>query len=241
MEIAWITLLTIVAGGVGTLSGFGTSTIMVPVLLMVLPLPETLLLVGIVHWFGDVWKIWLFKHGVRWRLWLAFGIPGVLFSFVGAKLSVSAPEELMSRVLGGFLLIYVVFLFARSSFQLPDSTPVAATGGACSGFLAGIFGVGGAVRGAFLAAFDLHKAVYIATSGAIAIVIDSVRISTYIFEGTRLEPTLMWGMLAFIPASLVGAKAAERIVDRIPQERFRLVIAAFLLAAGLKLLLLPAA
>jgi len=47
------------------------------------------------------------------------------------------------------------------------------------------------------------------------------------------------GVIAFVPASLVGAKLAERIVDRIPQEMFRLVIAAFLLLAGLKLLLFP--
>lgn len=47
------------------------------------------------------------------------------------------------------------------------------------------------------------------------------------------------GVIAFVPASLIGAKLAERIVDRIPQEKFRLVIAALLQLAGRKLLLLP--
>lgn len=239
MAVALIAVLTVVAAGVGTLSGFGTSTIMVPVLVMFYPLPETLLLVGIVHWFGDVWKIWLFKRGIRWRLWLAFGITGVLYSYWGAMLSVNAPETLMKRVLGGFLLAYVVFLFARQSFELPATTAVAGLGGAASGFMAGIFGVGGAVRGAFLAAFDLDKAVYIATSGAIAIVIDSVRIGEYVHGGTRLAPELLWGMLLFIPASFIGAELAKKIVERIPQDRFRLVIAAFLLLAGLKLLIWP--
>lgn len=84
VEIAALAALTVLAGGVGTLSGFGTSTIMVPVLVMFFPLPQTLLLVGIIHWFGDVWKIALFRHGIRWPLWVAFGIPGVLFSFLGA-------------------------------------------------------------------------------------------------------------------------------------------------------------
>lgn len=239
VEIAAIAALTVLAAGVGTLSGFGTSTIMVPVLVMFFPLPVTLLLVGIIHWFGDIWKIALFRHGIRWPLWLAFGIPGVLFSFLGARLSIAAPEELLSRTLGGVLLAYVGFILVKSSFRLPASTPVAATGGALSGFLAGIFGVGGAVRGAFLSAFDLEKAVYIATSGAIGLVIDSVRIGTYVGEGTMLPVTLWWGLLAFIPASLLGAKLAERVVARIPQEKFRLVIALFLLLAGLKLLLLP--
>lgn len=239
MTVALIALLTVVAAGVGTLSGFGTSTIMVPVLVMFFPLPETLLLVGVVHWFGDVWKIWLFKRGIRWRLWLAFGITGVLYSYWGAMLSVSAPEEAMERVLGGFLLVYVAFLFARQSFRLLPTTAVAGIGGATSGFMAGVFGVGGAVRGAFLAAFDLDKAVYIATSGAIAIVIDTVRIGEYIHGGTRLAPELVWGMLLLIPASFAGAELAKLVVERIPQERFRQIIAVFLLLVGLKLLVWP--
>ncbi len=237
MTVVLIAALTVVAAGVGTLSGFGTSTIMVPVLLMFYPLPETLLLVGIIHWFGDIWKMWLFKRGIRWWLWLTFGVTGVLYSMWGAVLSVTAPEELMARILGGFLIIYVGFLFWDPSFQLPASTGVAGLGGAASGFLAGIFGVGGAVRGAFLSAFDLKKAVYIATSGAIAIVIDTVRIGTYVRGGARLQPELMWGLILFIPASLLGADIAKRIVERIPQSSFRLVIAIFLLLAGLRLVI----
>ena len=239
MTVVLVALLTVVAGGVGTLTGFGTSTIMVPVLVMFFPLPETLLLVGIIHWFGDVWKIWLFKRGIRWRLWLAFGITGVLYSYWGALLSVAAPEELMKRILGGVLVGYVIFLFAKSSFELPATTAAAGIGGAASGFMAGIFGVGGAVRGAFLAAFDLDKAVYIATSGAIAIVIDTARIGQYIYGGARLGSELLWGMLLFIPASFVGAELAKGVVERIPQDKFRFVVAAFLMLAGLKLLIWP--
>jgi len=63
MEILYITLITILAGGVGTLTGFGTSTIMVPILLFFLPLPQTLLLVGIIHWFGDIWKMFFSGKG----------------------------------------------------------------------------------------------------------------------------------------------------------------------------------
>ena len=61
IEIVSVALLTILASGVGTLTGFGTSTILVPVLVFVFPLPQTLLLVGVIHWFGNVWKVWLFE------------------------------------------------------------------------------------------------------------------------------------------------------------------------------------
>lgn len=236
MQVALIAALTVVAASIGTLSGFGISIIMVPALLMVFPLAQTLLLVGIIHWFGNLWKLWLFKSGFRWRLWLAFGITGVLYSYWGATLSVIAPEELMSRLVGAFLLIYVA---TGSSIKVPASLGMAGLGGAASGFMAGIFGIGGEVRSAFLSAFDLDKAVFIATSGAIAIVIDTVRIATYVGGGTRLEPMMAWGLLAFIPASLLGAKLAQYVVGRIPQERFRAVLFVFLALAGLKLLIWP--
>jgi len=58
-ELLILTLLVFVASIVGTFSGFGTSTIMVPVMLLFFPLPVTLLFVGVIHWFGDIWKMLL--------------------------------------------------------------------------------------------------------------------------------------------------------------------------------------
>jgi uncharacterized membrane protein YfcA len=40
VDIALIALLTFLASGVGTLTGFGTSTIMVPVMASSFPLPQ---------------------------------------------------------------------------------------------------------------------------------------------------------------------------------------------------------
>jgi uncharacterized protein len=239
MEIILIAMLTILAGGVGTLTGFGTSTIMVPVLLLFVPLPQTLLLVGIIHWFGNLWKILLFKRGFNWKLIMAFGVPGIAASYLGATMVFTVAEQYLSRLLGGFLVAYVVFLFLKPSFRVPRSTVTAVSGGGLSGFFAGIFGVGGAVRGAFLSAYDLPKAVYISTAGSIALFIDTTRIATYILNDVALAPHLFWGLLLFIPASFFGARAAKRIVDRIPQSKFRLVVAGFLFLVGMKFLLFP--
>lgn len=238
-ETVLILILVIAASGVGTLTGFGISTIMVPAMVMFYPLPETLLFVGIIHWFGNLWKVLLFRGGLRWKLILGFGLPGIAAAYLGARLVFSISSAVLSRILGGLLISYVVFLFVKSSFRIPANLRTAALGGALSGFLAGIFGIGGAVRGMFLTVFDLPKTVYIATAGAIALFIDTTRLTTYLGQGSRLEPLLLGGMLLFIPASFAGAKIAQRIVEKIPQRHFRKVIAVFLLLAGLKLLIRP--
>jgi uncharacterized protein len=109
-EIVYIASLTLVASIIGTLAGFGISTIMVPILLSILPLPQILLLTGIIHWFNDIWKMLLFRKDIKWRLLLAFGIPGIIFSFIGSSLSFKVSQEVLSKILGAFLIAYVIFI-----------------------------------------------------------------------------------------------------------------------------------
>jgi uncharacterized membrane protein YfcA len=240
MEIPLILFVVIVASGIGTMTGFGTSTIMVPIMLLLYPVPQTLFFVGIIHFFGNVWKLLLFRRGLKWRLILSFGIPGIAATFIGASLVFDLPRAVFSKVLGSVLILYVIYLFVKSSFKIKPSLIFGACGGALSGFLAGVFGIGGAVRSLFLTAFDLPKAAYITTAGAIAIFIDTTRLTTYFIKGARLPTLLLYGLLLFIPASFLGAAIAKRIVDKIPQEHFRKIVAVFLLMMGIKLLLLPA-
>lgn len=240
MEIFWVTVLTIAASAVGTITGFGISTVMVPIVLFFYPLPETLLLVGVIHWFGDLWKMFLFKQGINWKILLFFGIPGILTGILGAYLVLKLPEVLLSQIVGGLLIAYVIFLALRPKFKLHPSALVAIAGGAGSGFLGGISGVGGgALRAVVLTAFNLPKAIYIFTSGLLGFVIDASRIATYFFGGTRIAGNLLLGFLIFIPASFLGAKMGKAIADKIPQEKFRLVIAIFLFAVGVKFLFFP--
>ena len=239
MEIPLILCVVVISSSVGTLTGFGTSTLMVPVLLSFYPVEQTLLFVGIIHWFGNIWKLVLFRKGFQWRLILSFGIPGIVATYIGASLVFDISTAILSRILGSFLIIYVIYLFAKSSFKIKQSLAAGACGGALSGFFAGLFGMGGAIRGLFLTSFDLPKAVYIATAGAIALTIDTTRLATYIKNDARLPHLLLWGLLLFVPASFIGARIAKSFVDKIPQEHFRKVVAVFLLLLGIKLLIFP--
>lgn len=239
MEIPLILIMVIIASGVGTMTGFGTSTVMVPVMLLFYSVPQTLFFVGIIHFVGNVWKLLLFRKGVRWRLILCFGVPGIIATYLGASLVFDISAVVLSRFLGCFLNLYVIYLFAKSSFRIKPNIIFGACGGALSGFLAGVFGIGGAVRSLFLTAFDLPKAVYISTAGAIALFIDVTRMTTYFKNGARLPTILFYGLPIFIFASFLGAAIAKRFVDRIPQQHFRKIVAVFLLLMGIKLLLLP--
>ena len=237
MQLILLCLLTFFASAIGTATGFGTSTVMVPVMFLFVPPSIALLFVGIVHLCGDIWKILLFRRGFDWRLILGFGLSGVAASFIGASLSLQAQMFPFKRILGAFLILYVAFLFLRREWALPKTNSTAVCGGVLSGLFAGFFGVGGAVRGAFLTAFNLTKEVYIFTSGLIALFIDATRVSLYIWGGSRLEEDLWIALILCIPVSFIGAHVAKRFLNRVPQRSFRIFVGIFLGLLGAKLLI----
>jgi uncharacterized protein len=237
VENLFVLVLTLIASTVGTMTGFGTSTILVPTLSLQFPLAETLLFVGIVHWFGDIWKMLFFKRGANWKLIILFGITGIIASFIGARLAGYFPEEILKRMLGGFLLAYVAFVWFKPKWKLPKTNTNALVGGGLSGLFSGIFGVGGAIRSTFLSAYNLDKSVFLFTSGAIGFLIDSSRIVGYFSGGIRLTDYSIPILIAAVVISLVGAYIAKQVVDKIPQDKFRLVIAIALFAVGIRYLI----
>jgi len=230
------TLLALAASFTGTAAGVGSSTVMMPVLSLFVPVPTALLFTGVIHLCGNLWKVILFRKGFSARLVLGFGIPGIAAGFAGASLAGALPELPLKRILGIFLLGYVFFLLAKRNWTVPATTPVAAAGGALSGFLAGLFGVGGAVRAAFLSGFGLSPEAYLFTSGAIALCIDLSRVSRYFWLWSGSGAGLLLPLLAAVPASLAGSMLAKKFISRMPRERFRVLIAVFLALAALALL-----
>jgi uncharacterized membrane protein YfcA len=237
MEILYLSIAVFVGSLVGTTAGFGTSTVMIPVVLLFYPLSQTLLFVGIIHFLGNIWKLVLFREAIQWKLILSFGIPGIAAGFLGALLVFEIPSSVLSRILAGFIIFYVIYIFLRPDFKIKANRFSAALGGFASGFMAGVFGMGGAVRSLFLSAFNLPKEIYLVTGAAIAIVIDISRLMTYLLSGTKLEGLTMWWMLLFFSLSFIGAKTAKLIVNKIPQKYFRTVVAIFLFGMSIKLLI----
>lgn len=239
MEIVVIGLLTLFASFIGTLAGFGSSTIMLPIMLLFLPYQTALLLVGIIHFFDDLWEVFLFRQAVNWKLLLSFGIPGVIASFLGATLAINEPNTLLLRCFGILLILYAFLITFRPKFKISHDASHAGLGGLLSGFIAGIFGIGGPVRAMFLSSFNLPKKTYLFTSGAIALFIDPARLLTYMQGGIRLETKFLWGLIIFIAISFVGSEIAKHYVEKIPRRKFKQIIAVFLVFAGIKLLVFP--
>ncbi|MFC1649290.1 sulfite exporter TauE/SafE family protein [Patescibacteria group bacterium] len=235
MELLLISGLVLVASFLGTIIGFGSSIVIIPVFLLFFPLPETLLFAGIIHVFVDIWQTILFKKSINYKVLIYFGVPSVIAGFLGAQMLLGANHVLIIRSLGVLLVIYGVFELIKPNFKLANSKFHNLLGGSVSGFISGFSGIGGPVRSMFLQAFDLPEKQYLFTAGLIALLVDITRISTYVSRGVALPSELKMLIVVLMPISLLSAELAKKVVERIPHNLFKKIVALFLIISGVVL------
>jgi len=217
----------------GTMAGFGSSTIFLPLALLFVNFKAALVLVAFLHIFGNLGRIAFFKHRIDWNLILKFGIPSVLFTIIGALLVSHIPQDTLKGYLGIFLIGYAFYSLWKENFAVSPSSTNAIVGGGISGFLAGLIGTGGALRGVFLTGFRLPKERYIATAASIALAVDITRIPLYISQGF-LESNYYWYIPILFLVALAGSFTGRKIVKKIPQRQFRKLILVAIFLIGIK-------
>ncbi|MBL7939983.1 MAG: sulfite exporter TauE/SafE family protein [Flavobacteriales bacterium] len=230
-HLAFFALL-LVAEVLGTVGGFGSSMLVMPLAVRFLPFEQALGLTALFHVFSNAAKMVLFRKGVSRNLLLWLGIPAVLGVVLGARLTIFFDPLILSKVMGAMLIIMGAGLLLRPAWKIQASNANALAGGTISGLVAGLTGTGGAIRGITLAAFDLEKIAFISTSAWIDMGVDLSRTVVYAAQGF-LSPTVLSYLPAMALASWVGSWVGKRAVQHIPQHAFRVVVLSIIIGMGL--------
>ena len=220
-----------------TVAGFGSSTLLIPVAILFMDIKTAIFIVAFFHLFNNIFKIRMFWSKIDFKTFLLFGIPSIILAFIGAALISVMPVDIIKSILAVFLIIYSIYTIVNPKFALKKSKAHAVVGGSFSGFLAGLIGMGGAIRSAFLITFNLPKEVYIATSAMIAVVIDAARIPTYFFTKAVQGSWHYIFLLFLFVSAYLGVKTGKILLKRINQKTFRVIVTIALLLAGLKMLI----
>ena len=213
-------LLALLAEVAGTVGGFGSSVFFVPVANFYFDFQSVLGITALFHLASNVSKLGMFRGGIDRSLLLRLGVPSVVFSVLGGLASAWVLTQWLEATLAVFLLGLSGWMLLRPRWRLAATTRSAVLGGALSGGMAGLVGTGGAVRGMTLAAFDLRKDMFIATSAAIDMGIDLGRTVVYARNGYIHGHDLVWVPLLAVVA-IAGTWLGKRILSRMPQAMFR--------------------
>lgn len=218
---------------IGTMAGFGSSTIYLPLASYFMDFKTALVLVAIFHFFGNVGRIALFWRGLDRKVLLAFGLPSFLFSLLGATLVGGLSQTLLKLLLGVFLIALSAAFLLRPRLSFPANTKSLAAGGVVSGFIVGLIGTGGALRAAFLTGLKMDKEKYIATAAVIALGTDATRIPSYL-AGGFLGEQYYYFIPVLLVIALAGSFVGRKIVGRIDQAKFKKIVLIAVILASIK-------
>ena len=229
-------ILSYFAAIIATLAGFGSSTLLIPVAMLFMDAKTAIFLVACFHLFNNTFKIKVFWSKIDFKTFMLFGIPSIIFAFVGAILVSTISVESTKKAVAIFLIIFAMYSLLKPKFAIKESNLTAITGGSLSGLLAGLIGLGGAIRSTFLIAFNLSKEVYVGTAAMIAFVIDLTRIPTYLLTKI-VQDTSHYILLPFMVLSAyLGVKTGKKLLGKINQQTFRRIVLIAILLVAIKLL-----
>ena len=216
----------------GTIAGFGSSVFFVPLAGFFFDFHVVLALTSILHVFSNAAKLVLFGRHIKWRLLLLLGIPSTAFVLLGAYLTTRLEFKFTELILGLFLLSFSAFFLVRPKVKLSPQPLNAVTAGGLAGFLAGLIGTGGAIRGLALGAFDLEKNVFVATSAAIDTGVDLNRMIVYLGSGF-FTPEFYWFVPGLLLIAFLGSYVGKVLLNQIQQKSFRKIVLVLVFLIGL--------
>jgi len=218
------------AATLAAVTGFGGAALLLPVLVVAYGVREAIPILTVAQLVGNGSRVWFNRRAIDFPVVKWFALGGVPAALLGGFLFAVAPLRTLTRGLGAFLILLVLW---RHLSRRPPRMPLRgfAVLGACSSFLSALLGSVGPLMAPFFLAYGLVKAAYIGTEALTTVIMHLTKLIAYQQASVLSVHALVAGA-ALTPAMIVGSYVGKRIVDRLPEGVFIVIIELTLLAAG---------
>ncbi len=231
--LRWIVLgfAALLASTLAAVTGFGGAAVLLPVLVAAFGMREAVPILTVAQLIGNASRVWFNRRELDWPVVAWFAIGAVPLALICGYLFAKAPLSALTRLLGGFLLLIVVWRHVRP--RPPKRFPVATFAGIGAGasFLSAILGSVGPIMAPFFLAFGLLKGAYIGTEAMSTVVMHVAKLVAYRQAAVLTGAGILIG-LSLAPIMVFGSWLGKRIVDRMPERVFIGIIEGVLLVAG---------
>ena len=228
-----LTALAIAAGAIAAVAGFGIGSLLTPALAIQTGTKLAVAAITIPHCIGSAQRLWILRRRVDRDVLLGFGAASAVGGLGGALAHVWISSRALAVVFGIIVTIAGVSEITRWVQRVRWGRSAAWVAGALSGALGGLVGNQGGIRTAAMLGFDVPKESFVATSAAIALVVDGARLPVYLATQWR-DIAAIWQIVLVLAIGVVaGTAIGTRALTRLPQESFRRVIGVLLIALGL--------
>lgn len=229
-----VAVVAFLAALLSSVAGFGGGVVLLPVFVAILGTRQAVAVLTVTQIVSNVSRVWFNRAEIRRGLVGLFAIGAVPAAVAGALVLTRAPVSALTRVVGVFLLVLVVWRRLRpSGVRVGDRAFVAV--GVASGFGSALVGSVGPLVAPFFLARGLAGAAYIGTEAASAVVMHATKLVVFGAVAVLTVRTALLG-LALAPATIAGAWLGRRVVDRLPAPVFVALVEAGLVASGVVLI-----
>lgn len=232
LAVALLGGLAVVAGAVAAVAGFGIGSLLTPALGVLIGTKAAVAVVAIPHALATGVRLWALRDAIDRRVLVSFGLASAVGGLVGAVLHGLAASSILSIVLGALLILAGLLELTGVLRGVVLGGPIAAAAGVASGVFGGLVGNQGGIRSAALLRFELEPRALVATATATAILVDLARVPVYVAtNGPDLVANA--GFILLLAAStIVGTFFGAPVLRRLPERRFRQVLAVALVLLG---------
>ena len=203
-----ITLLAVTASFmVSASAGLGGSLILVPTLALVLGTKEGVALAALLLALNNVVKVIAYRKTLPFRkaIWVILLVSAG--AFIGARLLVSAPEDLVTIAV---IVMFAAALLAErldlSRLRRVGGPVLALTSGATSGFS----GTSGPLKGMALRQLELDRAHFVGAASLVSVAGDATKAAVFTEAGLLTGDSLMVAILA-TPLMFIATFSGRRI------------------------------
>ncbi|HMG84365.1 MAG TPA: sulfite exporter TauE/SafE family protein [Terracidiphilus sp.] len=231
LRLPLLVIVAFIAALLAAVTGFGGAAVLLPMLVFVFGVREAIPILTVAQLIGNASRVWFNRHDLDWRVVAWFAVGGVPMALAGGFLFAHAPLAALTHVLGAFLILIVVL---RHLPKLPAFKPPLksfALIGAAASFLSALLGSVGPLMAPFFLAYGLVKGAYIGTEALSTVLMHAAKLIAYRQSAILPFHTVVSG-LALGPIMVAGSFAGKRVVDRLPERVFVLIIDVTLVAAG---------
>jgi len=224
-----------VAGTISGIVGFGSSIMLMPVLVVVFGPLEAVPIMGVAALMANFSRILVWWREIDWRATAVYSATGVPAAALGARTLLVLPPRLMEALLGGFFLLMIPARRALLARNYQLRLWHLALVGAPIGFLTGIVVSTGPINTPFFLAYGLTKGAFLATEAAGSLAVYMSKALVFRSFGALPLAAVAKGLI--IGTSLMaGSFLAKRFVLRLEADRFRLLMDGLLLLSGVSML-----
>ena len=235
MEYLFVLAVGLVAGTISGVVGFGSSIMLMPVLVIAFGPVQAVPIMGIAAIMANLSRILAWWRDVDWRACAAYSATGAPAAALGAATLLSLPPRLVEGALGVFFLLMIParrWLAARN-FRLRLAH--LALAGAPTGYLTGIVVTTGPITVPIFLAYGLAKGAFIATEAAGSLAVFAAKVAVFGGFGALPAKVVAEGLITG-STLMAGAFLAKRFVLKLDPDRFRLLMEGLMLLSGIAML-----